>query len=349
LQHPLFETLEAICTGKTSPAIFPFYHIGVTISATRGEEGRNLLFSLESPSVINGCQTITLANAFLEKLEKEADTEQKQAQLALFNEIQVIAKIVIGVSGDELREITNANNRQNPIENWQLYSNDPIHIAIELALKDNGVFYERQKGKFDSMMRVTANAASYYNTNGTYIEVGRLGQVIAFAKKELQLAAKPSLIFEQKKHHDHIFDSNVERYPNDMVFCTNLLRAFIRALTNHLRSDRYLEDGATQSIFAKPIVKAHLFYLCLIFYFQHPTVAGTRVNYATQLARKASPTLVGSIEEQFLPRTFAKIKRWYYDESQKLDIEVSAKKMNSFFKSLFLELKLDERGLKPFH
>lgn len=151
LLHPLFDTLDAVCSGTISPTIFPFYHIGITISATKGSEGKNLLFTLEAPSVINGCQTITLSHEYLKRLENEKDEEEKRKKLERFKQIQVIAKVVIGVAEEELKEITNANNRQNPIENWQLFSNDSIHVAIEAALKDKGVFYERQKGKFDSV------------------------------------------------------------------------------------------------------------------------------------------------------------------------------------------------------
>jgi hypothetical protein len=110
----------------------------------------------------------------------------------------VVAKVVVGVSNDELKEITNANNRQNPIENWQLFSNEPIHILIEEALKDSGVFYERQKGKFDSLIKNADNAKYYPNTNGTYLRVVDLAQVIALAKNSMQWAAKPGDIFLNK-------------------------------------------------------------------------------------------------------------------------------------------------------
>jgi hypothetical protein len=99
-------------------------------------------------------------------LEKSSNNEEA---LARFKQIKVIAKVVVGTTNDELKEITNANNRQNPIENWQLFSNEPIHIEIEQILKENGVFYERQKGKFDSVMKNADNAKFYFNTKGAYI------------------------------------------------------------------------------------------------------------------------------------------------------------------------------------
>lgn len=348
LLHPLFDTLDAICSGSISPSIFPFYHIGITISATKGSEGKDFLFTLESPSVINGCQTITLSHDYLKRLENEKDEDEKKKKLEKFNQIQVIAKVVIGVAEEELKEITNANNRQNPIENWQLFSNDSIHVAIEAALKDKGVFYERQKGKFDSVIKVADNAKYYPNTNATYIKVEQLGQIIALGKRELQYAAKPSLIFDHKKNHDHIFDSSLDRYPNDIIFCLNTFKSLQRGLSNYLRLPTHAENNYTQLIFAKPIVKINVFYLGLIYYYQSSNQFTIRNNYSKVLLKNASSTFVADTESFFYQKVFSKIKSWYLEESKKLEVDVSNKKMEGFFKDLSLELKLDMKGSMPF-
>jgi hypothetical protein len=348
LLHPLFDTLDAICNGTLSPAIFPFYHIGVTISAIRGDEGKNLLFTLESPSVINGCQTITLSHEYLKKIENEKDEDEKKIKLQRFKQIQVIAKVVIGVSEEELKEITNANNRQNPIENWQLFSNDSIHVAIETSLKERGIFYERQKGKFDAVMKVVDNVRNYPNTNGTYIKVEQLAQIIALARRELQYAAKVSLVFEQKKNHDLIFDAKIDRYPKDMVFCFNTLKSLTRGLSNYLKLPTHAENNYTQLIFVKPIVKIHLFHLGLIYYYQGKNNGTIRFDFSKSLSKIANTTFVQDTEQFFYPKIITKIKNWYLEESNKLDVEVSQKKMDSFFKDLFLELKLDYAAHMPF-
>ncbi len=116
LVTPMDDTLDAITSGKLSPNIFPFYHIGVTISASTAIGDDTSVLNLEAPSIINGCQTITIANEYLKRLEKQGDGEA----LSRFKKIRVIAKVVVGTTNDELKEITNSNNRQNPIENWQL-------------------------------------------------------------------------------------------------------------------------------------------------------------------------------------------------------------------------------------
>jgi hypothetical protein len=186
LVSPMESSFEQITHGKVSPAIFPFYHLGVTISASSSASEDEDVLGLEAPSIINGCQTIAIANEYLRSLEQKKD----ELGIKQFKEIKVIAKVVVGTTNDELKEITNSNNRQNPIENWQLFCNDPIHIEIEAVLKEIGVFYERQKGKFDSVMKNAEIAKHYWNTNGTYLKVMDLAQVVALSRSQLQWAAK---------------------------------------------------------------------------------------------------------------------------------------------------------------
>lgn len=81
LVHPLEDTLEAISNGTLPPNIFPFYHIGVTISATSSSLDGESIFELEAPSVINGCQTITISNQYLKKIEKEQDIHKKKKKM----------------------------------------------------------------------------------------------------------------------------------------------------------------------------------------------------------------------------------------------------------------------------
>jgi len=74
-------------------------------------------------------------------------------------------------------------------------------------------------------MKNSENAKHYWATNGTYIKVVDLGQVVALSKQNLQWAAKPSEIFLNKENHDRIFDRSITRYPRDTVFVSNLFKA----------------------------------------------------------------------------------------------------------------------------
>jgi hypothetical protein len=343
LVNPMESTLDLITSSKLDPSIFPFYHIGVTISASSvADEDTNLL-NLEAPSIINGCQTITIANEYLKRLERQNNEEA----IEIFKEIKVIAKVVAGTSNEEIKEITNSNNRQNPIENWQLFSNEPIHVEIEAALKDVGVFYERQKGKFDSVMKTADTATHYYATKGTYVKVVDLGQIIALAKRNLQWAAKPSEIFLNKENHDRIFDRSIPKYARDIVFTSNLLKAMKRGLNNYLELPTHVNSYAP-TIFKKPIVRTHVYYLALLYYYQNDNKEFVRLNFSRVLNKIASPRLVDELQS-FYQKVVTKIKNWYTDESKKLAVEISKRSMDAFFAGLAIELGVDAtEGTIPF-
>jgi hypothetical protein len=264
----------------------------------------------------------------------------------LFKQIKVVAKVVVGTSGDELREITNSNNRQNPIDNWQLFSNEPIHVEIEAALKDLGVFYERQKGRFNSVMKNSENARHFSNTNGTYVQILDLGQVIALARKNLQWAAKPSEIFVNRERHDTIFARDMPKYPRDIIFVTNLYKAMKRGLNKYLELPTHANSNAP-IIFKRQNVRAHVFYLALLHFCQHPSRRAARSDFSKMLYKRAHPRLVEDLQG-FYMRLVSKVKVWYTTESKDLSEEIGKKKMDAFFDNLATELGVDIEGAAPF-
>jgi hypothetical protein len=335
--NPMEATLDQICKGQLDPNIFPFYHVGITISATTNSSESVNDISLETPYVINGCQTITIADHFLRELENKKHYEAIQR----FKNINVLAKVVIGTTDEELKEITNCNNRQNPIENWQLFSNDPIHIEIENSLLDLEIFYERQKGKFNALMHKLDIAKNYSKTNQTFVDVETVGQLIALCTGDYQWAAKPSEIYINKQNHDKIYTKDIPKYGKDIVFTYNLFKAAKRGLKKYLELQVH-NNEATANIFNKPIVKAYVYRTALLYYYQnynHDT------KYAELLSKIASPTLVAEFEKiysKFITRT----KNFYLAEKAR---EVSSKKLNTFFENLFIELGVDtEEGAMPF-
>ncbi|MFZ0965023.1 MAG: AIPR family protein [Candidatus Bathyarchaeia archaeon] len=341
LVHPMEETLKAICEGKLNPNVFTFYHVGVTIAATKNvAENKDLL--LEYPNIINGCQTITIADSFLKELEKDKDYEK----IGRFKEIKVIAKIVIGVPDDELRQITNSNNRQNPIDNWQLFSNDPIHIEIEEALENVGIFYERQKGKFDTVMKKPEIAKKYPSTNNTFVTVFDLGQIICLSRRKLQWAAKPSEIFLNKKNHDSIFDKNIPAYAQDIILVSNVFKAMKRGLKNYLDNLTYSTEK-TFKIFNKPLVKTYVYYVALMHFYQDKNTSSLREDFSETLNKIAPPTLVSEFET-FFSKVVTKTRKWYVSESSNFKNEVSNKKLDEFLNDTSVELGVNLEGPTPF-
>lgn len=341
--HPLKETIGDICAGTLNPNIFTFYHNGITISSKDYDRAGDII-SLEEPTIINGCQTTTIANDYLYKLEKQ----HKEQEIERFKKINVIAKIVTETTEEVLKEITNANNRQQPIDDWQLFSNDRIHIQIENALKDLGIFYERQEGKFEAAISKTDNVKDYPNTNKTYIKVKELGELICLSRRELQFAAKPSLIFLNKKNHDRIFDSSILNYGKDVIFLTNLLKASKRAYTNYFDEKRKNEtlDPFINKIFSKPIVKASMLYFSIKWAYCVWPKLWCEGYSSSRLDKKASSILSDNFKTIYR-RIIPKMKDYYLEKSKKLEVEVSYKNLSEFLDKLSRQLGIKDEHM-PF-
>ncbi len=338
LVHPMEETLTLICTGKLDPNFFPFYHVGVTIAASEVSSSDNEKICLKDPSVINGCQTITIANNYLSKLEKK----NKEDMIKKFKDIKVVAKIITGTSDDELREITNSNNRQSPIDNWQLFSNEPVHIEIESSLKDKGIFYERQRGKFEALFKKRETFLEYQNTNGTYIEVVTLGQIICLARGFMQWAAKPSEIFVSKSHHEQVFTFDIKDYSQDIIFLFNFLKAAKRSLFLYLEQPTHKSNDYTHKIFIKPYVRSTLYYLALLYAYQNMTKFSVKDNNTQKLMKTASPNLVDEFSGKFYPKVISKFKIWYLKKSKNMtEDNVKAEEIDSFTQKIGQEIGIN--------
>jgi len=339
LEYPLEETLEQICSGLLDLNIFPFYHVGMTIAAT-GCARVNGSLSLDAPYIINGCQTVNIASRYLAKLEKAKASEK----IERFRSIQVIAKVVTRASNAQLREIANCNNRQNPIEPWQLFSNDPIHVEVEASLKDVGVFYERQRGRFEAeIIRLSAHQ-TYRNTNNTYVTVEGLGQVICLCRRQIAFAAKQSEIFVNKERHDAVFTKDIPEHPHDIIWSFNAHKAVKRALQNYL-SLPTLDNEQTHRIFNKPIVKQTMHYVAMLELYQRKRAVST--EFVSSLNKIAPPTLVDEAEACYRS-VVKKTKDFYLAESKNLEVEVSWRKIEGFLVTLCTQTGLDFEGAMPF-
>jgi hypothetical protein len=339
LETPMEETLEQICSGSVNANIFPFYHVGVTLSATGCTKSDGSL-ALDAPYIINGCQTVNIASRYLARLEKAKALEK----IERFKAIQVVAKVVRRASDAQLREIANCNNRQNPIEAWQLFSNDPIHVQIEASLRDVGVFYERQKGRFEAeIIRLNA-IQTYRNTNRTYVLVVPLGQVICLSRRQWQLAAKPSEVFVNKEKHDSVFTKDLPESPHDIIWAYNAHKAAKRALQNYL-SQPTLDNEQTHRIFKKPIVLQSMHFIAMMDLYQRRRDVGAKFIFS--LNKIAAPTLVNEAEVCYRS-VVKKTKEFYLAESKNLEVEVSAKKMEGFLMTLCTQVGLDFEGPMPF-
>ena len=150
-----------------------------------------------------------------------------------------------------------------------------------------------------------------------------------------------------EENHDKIFDRSIPKYPRDIVFVSNLLKAMKRGLNSYLELPTHANSNAPV-IFRKPIVRTHVYNLVLLHFYQNDNRWSARDDFSVSLSKKASPKLVDEIQI-FYQKIVTKIKNWYTDDSKDLTVEISKRKMDGFFGGLATELGVDAvEGVMPF-
>ena len=120
-----------------------------------------------------------------------------------------------------------------------------------------------------------------------------------------------------------------------------------RALNNYLELPTHSNDY-TQIIYKRQIIRAHMFYLALLYFYQNDSKFFIIKDYSKSLLKIASTNLVSEYES-FYQKIITKTKNWYLDESKNLSQELSSKKLDNYFNNLAIELGIDiEQGNIPF-
>ena len=129
---------------KISPEYFTFHHNGITLFVEKLYEENEIIKIIE-PRVLNGAQTITTFSRFIDEIQNHLKYEECEAVL---RQIEVITRIITDCSKEFVTQVTISNNKQNPVEPWNLRANDLIQLEFEDKFRQSGIFYERQENFF---------------------------------------------------------------------------------------------------------------------------------------------------------------------------------------------------------
>ena len=113
------------------PATFVFNHNGVTLYAEGVDLEPNEV-RLSSPRLLNGAQTVTTLADFLTDNNQNPKITENAERL---KQIKVLCKVVSGAGDKFIIGVTINNNRQNPVEPWNLHANDMIR-AVQRSIHD---------------------------------------------------------------------------------------------------------------------------------------------------------------------------------------------------------------------
>ncbi|MDX1917798.1 MAG: AIPR family protein [Candidatus Caenarcaniphilales bacterium] len=240
---------EIVVSKNLDPDYFSFHHNGVTIYAEEIEFYDSEKATLHEPRILNGAQTIHTLNHFVTKdLIVHPDHEKF---MKVLDEIEVIARIVTDCKKDFVTKITISNNKQNPVEPWNLRANDLIQLELEDKFKKDGFFYERQEKAFENLHDSDLDDLGIHETR-KQIKMLLFAQTILVLKGHVDKISQMRKIFETDSLYEEIFNKRLLSFDNkNLILAYNSqfrISSVIREIENINREKFYFIRKAVKSL-----------------------------------------------------------------------------------------------------
>jgi len=185
------------------PEVFTFNHNGITLAAEKVEfkDGQAIL---KVPRLLNGAQTITSLDKFLE--DNDGNPVLK-ANIKRLEAIRVMTKIVeFDPTSDFVTVVTISNNRQNPVDPWTLRANDEIQCDLQDKFKEElGIFYSRQENSFQGLSDSDLAEMGIEDSRRD-IRIKPLAQTFLAAQGELDRMSRLREVFDNQKFYTEAFN-----------------------------------------------------------------------------------------------------------------------------------------------
>jgi hypothetical protein len=198
------------------PDSFAFNHNGITLYAEDVETGDGMC-RLKAPRLLNGAQTVTTVAGFL---EKNKDNPKLSAGKSVFESIRVLCKIITSADQKFVTRVTINNNRQNPVEPWNLHANDSIQLELQdKFISDVGIYYERQENAFDQL--TSEDLAEYgIKEESKALQMLKLTQTFLLTDGNISRISEMRRVFEDDKVYSQVFrQSRLKADSRQIVLC----------------------------------------------------------------------------------------------------------------------------------
>jgi hypothetical protein len=193
-----------VLDGRESPDVFAFDHNGITLSAERVEPAEGH-WHITSPRMLNGAQTTTTLKEFMEGNKDNPLLAESRERL---EKLRVMCKIITKAAPEFVTRVTINNNRQNPVEPWNLHANDLIQLELQDKFRcelPTGIYYERQESASENLTQEDLELAGY--AEGKAIELLKLAQVFLVTDGQLDKLSRMRLVFEDERVYDQVFSA----------------------------------------------------------------------------------------------------------------------------------------------
>jgi hypothetical protein len=316
---------------RLDPAMFAFNHNGVTFSAQKIEEDKNG-YRITEPRLLNGAQTITTMARFIERNKERDDIETIKDRL---KRIEVICKVITHADDAFITTVTINNNRQNPVDSWNLRANDQIQLELSDHFRGKlGIYYERQQRAFEGLTEEERDEQGI--TDDKAIQMLKLAQTFLASEGELVVMRSMRKAFEEDKQYEAIFHNRrLEVDPRYVVLCYKVqfrLPLLTRSILER-GENKYSFVGRGRHLLWALVCQAILndkdLHKMAERYGQDLAISANYMQYISSLATGACRALLSDLVEQEANATAVKNNEFNFLRSkQSFDhcMEVAAKK-----------------------
>ncbi len=152
VNRKIYETLEK------NPSHFIAYNNGITITCQVAEQLTQQRLRLDSPQIVNGCQTTRTLYEFMDKHFAGIDPQHDVANaMSAYREAFMAVKVLVvqkGNAGDDYaKNITRNSNNQNVIRGKDFIALEDMYRRLKEDLKKTGYFLETQKGEYAALSK----------------------------------------------------------------------------------------------------------------------------------------------------------------------------------------------------
>lgn len=190
-----------VLKGQMQPEIFTFNHNGITLAVEKADFSNDQAI-LHVPRLLNGAQTITTVDKFLEDNEGPS----LKANKARLESIRVLTKIVEhDPMSDFVAQVTICNNQQNPVDPWNLRANDTVQCDLQDKFKEElGLYYSRQENSFQNLSDSDLAEMGIEDSRRD-IRIKLLAQTFLAAQGELDRVSRLREVFDNQKFYVEAF------------------------------------------------------------------------------------------------------------------------------------------------
>lgn len=202
VNRSISNTLRQIIIDRSeAPSTFAFNHNGITLFAENVEQLDGQC-RLTAPRLLNGAQTVTTIANF--RAANKSNPKLEEGQIA-FGDIRVLCKIITSADQKFVTRVTINNNRQNPVEPWNLHANDLIQLELQDKFRDDlGIYYERQENAFSQLG--TEDLAEYgIQEESKAIQMIKLTQTFLLTDGFISRLSEIRRVFEDDRLYEKVF------------------------------------------------------------------------------------------------------------------------------------------------